>query len=624
MISSPSFAQAVQNGVVKEYNEKAKKTPLAGVELNVRSANSTVSDAQGAFALNFLTLKPGEKINVRRIEKLGYEIFNKEAIEQWNLNPTTPFLIVMCKSDKFKKIRDNYEKVSSESYARQLKKEEASLAKLKAHGKLKEEEYQKQLFELRENYEKQLDNLENYIDRFSRIDLSELSAIEQEIIELVQQGKIEDAIAKYEEQNYVDKYKREVADLKEVSNAINQLSDVQVYKMQSRDSILAAINRQIETLRIAGGKENFDKIEQLLHNVAYADTTNLSILGKYANFLNEQCFVKEAIIEYEKLIDKYLSYDKSGTDYEKIAIIYDVLGGLWDSKGDFEKAKLYFEQSISLKDSIFVEDNLENLLELNISRHNLGCWYSQHGDFRSAKDILTKVISSRENLAKKDSSKINDYLNSLEVLGIAYCMNGDIKNGKMIFEEIYNKRHDYYLNNPIENTLFDLIETTQNLANCYLFDNQHSLAIGKYKEGLQYIEHEYDNNPDKFKLITFQFNANLGFALLQTGQKEQATDCYRNAIKIATDIRINNGINALYQNLISLLIDQKLFEEAEVALNSGLNLCGEDNLLLASKCILLYEKGNLNSAIKLYREKLYNIKDVNTYFTEIGYGEIFN
>ena len=66
-------AQAVQDGIIKEYNEKNAKTPLSGVELNVRSAGSTVSDTDGEFSLRFLTLKPGEKVNVRRIEKLGYE-----------------------------------------------------------------------------------------------------------------------------------------------------------------------------------------------------------------------------------------------------------------------------------------------------------------------------------------------------------------------------------------------------------------------------------------------------------------------------------------------------------------------------------------------------------------------
>ncbi len=201
LISIVAAAQTTQKGIVQEYNDKAKKTPLPGVELNIRSANSTVSDKGGQFYLQFQTRKPGDAVTVRRIEKLGYEIFNKEAVDQWNINPDRPFVIVMCRSDRFKQLRDNYEKVASASYARQLKKDQAALEKLKADGKLKEEEYQKQRLKLIEDYEKQLDNLETYVDRFSRIDLSEINAEEQDIIELVKAGKMEEAISRYAQLN---------------------------------------------------------------------------------------------------------------------------------------------------------------------------------------------------------------------------------------------------------------------------------------------------------------------------------------------------------------------------------------------------------------------------------------
>ncbi len=192
-------AQTTQSGIVQEYNEKAKKTPLSGVEMQVSMAPSTVSDNQGMFDLKFHTLKPGEYVNVNRIEKLGYEIFNKEAVEQWNINPDRPFLIVMCRADKFKKIRDNYERISSQSYASQMQKEKAEIDKLKEEGKLKESEYNQKLKEIQENYYRQIDNLNNYIDRFSRIDLSEISDTEQDILDLVQHGHINEAIDRYED-----------------------------------------------------------------------------------------------------------------------------------------------------------------------------------------------------------------------------------------------------------------------------------------------------------------------------------------------------------------------------------------------------------------------------------------
>ena len=67
----------------------------------------------------------------------------------------------MCRSDRFKQLRDNYEKVASASYARQLKKDQAALEKLKTEGKLKEEEYNRQRAKLIEDYEKQIKNTGN-------------------------------------------------------------------------------------------------------------------------------------------------------------------------------------------------------------------------------------------------------------------------------------------------------------------------------------------------------------------------------------------------------------------------------------------------------------------------------
>jgi len=194
-------AQTVQRGVVMEYNGSNAKTPLAGVELNVRLASSTVSDKNGNFVLKFATLKPGDRISVRRIEKSGYEIFNKEALETWNLNPEIPFTIIMCRSDKLKKIREEYEAKAAEMYNRLYKKEIAALNKLKSEAKISEEKYRRELKTIKENYERQMTNLDNYIDKFARIDISELSKEEQEVIELIKQGRIEEAIERYKALN---------------------------------------------------------------------------------------------------------------------------------------------------------------------------------------------------------------------------------------------------------------------------------------------------------------------------------------------------------------------------------------------------------------------------------------
>ena len=182
-----TFAQTLQKGVVKEYRQTNSKRPLSGVEVEITNAGSVVSDKKGDFLLEFRTFKPGQRVNVRRIEKNGYEIFNKEALEQWNINPDEPFTIVMVKSALFKEIRDNYNRVSSKSYAEQYEKEKAALDKERLEGRLSEEKHKTELARLSEWYDAQLENLDNYIDRFARIDLAELDKNELTIIELVRQ-----------------------------------------------------------------------------------------------------------------------------------------------------------------------------------------------------------------------------------------------------------------------------------------------------------------------------------------------------------------------------------------------------------------------------------------------------
>ena len=379
-------AQALQNGIVQEYNERAKKTPLAGVELNIRSAGSTVSD--GKFALQFLTLKPGDRVNVRRIEKLGYEIFNKEAVEQWNLNPSEPFVVVMCRSDRFKKIRDNYQRVASESYARQLKKDEAALARLKSEGKIKEQEYHKQLYELRESYEKQLDNLDSYVDRFSRIDLSELSATEQEIILLVQEGKIEEAIVRYEEQNYLDKYLQEVSDIREVSSAMEQLSELKKSKEQSRDSLLAAIDRQVETLKLDGVNKNKQKILQLLQSVADADTTNVEWL------LRTGLFLMDYIADYDSALSYFNAALSSaialyGEEHLYVATSCNNIGSVYSFQGDYPKALEYHIRSMTIKEKVLGLDHPD----LATSCNNIGLVYSLQEDYYNAMEYYNRALS---------------------------------------------------------------------------------------------------------------------------------------------------------------------------------------------------------------------------------------
>ncbi len=563
-------AQTVQNGLIKEYNEKTKKTPLPGVELNVRSANSTVSDKSGHFSLQFLTLKPGEKVNVRRIEKLGYEIFNKEAVEQWNINPKTPFVILMCRSDRFKRIRDNYEKVSSASYARQLKKDENNLAKLKAEGKLKEIEYQKKLFGLRESYEKQLDNIDSYVDRFSRIDLSEISAVEQEIIDLVQQGEIDKAIEKYEQQNYVDKYATEVAQIKNISSAINQLSDIKESKEQSRDSILAAIDRQIETLKLAGGKENFDKIGTILKNLAESDINNTLVYWKYIEYLRDQnaheilsqsidLFLNLEISSVQrmyglevKLQNQICRADFAGADAtakalnntileciaDSCATISDIskcyfrIGGLYMECRHPEIAREFLEKSINIYPNIDTDDDI-NVLNTAIQYHvgYAACNYLL-GKTDVCSDITNNVYRSVSGLLNTTPSiSYIPIAKALTDLGQLCDMIKEPDKASILYDFCESIYSNAIKNNPRH--ILPLLANL-NIAKAIMYQNNQNFDMSEkfYLKGLELHGLMEQYNLRNTDLLSVPVYNNLSLLYLKNNKKEKALSAANNAFDI--------------------------------------------------------------------------------------------
>ena len=303
----PVSSQTVLNGRVLEYRGSDKKMPLGNVELIIQDAGSTVSSQNGNFTLYFRTKHKGDAVKVIRIERLGYEVFNTEALSQWNIGDS--FTIIMCSSARFKSLRDNYFKVSSESYAKQYKAEQKRLAKRRKATKMREAEYQAQLQQLKNDYEEQLERLDAYVEHFARIDLSELSATEKEIIALVQKGKIEQAIAEYEKQNYLDKYKKQSEDIQKIDSAIVRIDNLLRFKVESRDSIFRVLNRQIDLYHQKGGEDELRKVGELLRTAAEADTTNIVVVMKYAEF-SELYANKDDAIRFYDIAVMLLSEDE--------------------------------------------------------------------------------------------------------------------------------------------------------------------------------------------------------------------------------------------------------------------------------------------------------------------------
>lgn len=247
-----TMAQATQPCVVKQYNGKQAKTPLSGVRVHVDGAQTATSGNDGRFTLTFLTLKPGDHIRNASAMKPGYEIFNMSAVEQWNISRSnTPFILVLVKSEEFKQLKGKLTQTSTDTYRAKYEQAVQDLERQKKEGKLKEEEYNKKYDELDARYQEQLKNLDNYIDQFARIDLSEVSAEEQHILDMMQEGKLEEALKAYAELRLVEKFGSEAETYLAEHEAMRRLEEDMEGRKSNIDQLYEAVLREVNALILA-------------------------------------------------------------------------------------------------------------------------------------------------------------------------------------------------------------------------------------------------------------------------------------------------------------------------------------------------------------------------------------
>ncbi len=548
-------AQTVQRGIVREYNGKSVKTPLSGVELQIRKANSTISDKDGKFTLEFNTLKPGERVNIRRLDKTGYEIFNKDAVEQWNINPNQSFEIVMCRSDKFKKLCDIYRSASSASYKKQREKEEAALRKLKVEGKLKDEEYRKQMIELEDLYERKLDSLENYVDRFARIDLSEISFVEREILELVQQGKMEEAISRYEALqpsteliHALDTKQRKLEAAQKL--VISAQTDRIVI-----NSLYAVTNRQIQTLMLVGGRENNKKIQDIYVNIAEADTTNIGWL------LRTGYFIKDYIENFDKSLYFFQlalssALSQYGDNHQWVANCYEAIGNLQRDLGGkfhYHEALGNYEKALIILKKLFDEHNGN----IGALYKDIGVLFYEAHLYDKALEYFEKAMLIFDNLYGKSNSGTSHIL---IYMGSSYAKLKD-----------YPKAFDCYQKAlEIEKVVFgetnSIIATIYNQIGLLYYDNKdYSKAFDCYQKALD-IEKVVFGETNS--IIAGTYN-NTGLIYFSQQDYPKALNCFQKALEINEkfgsfeDIDVNwRNIARVYYELGAECENRKQYETA--------------------------------------------------------------
>lgn len=343
-------AQSIEVGYVKEYNGKNAKTPLEGVELNVIGAPTTHSDSNGKFNLKFDVLKPGSVVKYNEIHKSGFVIFNEEALKVWKIsNNMTPFVIVMCKKSEFEALIKKYYGLMERSYKTEYEKQKAEAVAAKKDTR----ELQNKLDELERTYKEKMSNIYTYVEAFSRIDESEISAIEAEVLQLVKEGLIEEAIKKFEELKLNDKTREQLEKLAAGNEMINAGKSTADEAQADLLSLAESYKRQIGLYEMGTWSEEktVKKNEVIAQLVEIYNSLKASFGDVYNNELGKW-MVKQ--LEYVNDRDSYLELAKKAADLPSVDGLY-ALGNVYeymsiDNDDMMMKARDCYTKSIELAD----------------------------------------------------------------------------------------------------------------------------------------------------------------------------------------------------------------------------------------------------------------------------------
>lgn len=584
-ITSSVFAQVSEHGIVNEYNGSSSHKPLGDVELNVFGAGSTASDhTKGTFVLRFNELAPGSNIRVRSILKDGYEVFNKDAIASWRIsNDNQTFEIVMCKSSMMKELKDKWNMISSENYKKQYELDKKHIDELLAKGEISQKECEQLKAKLADSYYASLDELTGYIDKFCHIDLSNAQEIDLKVYSLMEQGKMDEAIALYEGQKYIDKLESTAQKREQIIKAEELLSE-------EIDHLYSRIDQMILAYNMSGSADRFSKIAELKTRIADAVPSNIEWQLDAAYYLRTYLNDFDSSLRYIKRAEDLL-LSNGDTDTRAYAMVmsgysmyYDALGK-YDNAIEYDLKNLNVLRSINSSDSLDVCDALQNIGASYIRSHqydkaeeflnraitgytsvfgtennvgglyannNLSAVYSGRGNYHKAISFLKKTEDIYSHLQSDVEFKLNTLYNNFAV---DYLQIDSLSTALYFAEKSLNMGiEDYGESNP------KVAISYKTMAQIFYEAGQYNTSIKYAKESAAIFDEAYGGLHHKCAMA---YNI-MGMGYSEIRDFAQSYECYQKAKNILTTLYGENTPELLstYSNISSLFYDTEQYDKA--------------------------------------------------------------
>lgn len=479
LISVSFSAQVSQKGNVRIFN--SQHTPLPGVQLMAIGAPATDTDNNGEFCFHFLNHKAGTAISSPQAYKKGYEVVNSDMLNGWILSEKRSLDIVMAPEGTIEEQKNHYYAIAIAHFSKLRNKTVQEINHLYAQQKITQAERAQRLKELAEENHTFMNMLDKYAEKFARINPDDITQIEKQVLKLVEDGKLTEAIELYNNSGLIVQARQKLQQRTQADEDIDLLAE--------------RMYRYADLCALAGGKENEqkaydtykwiaeilpDRFSYVLKYVLQKITLGEQDLEEWADHCQKLAFDEKSLIQVLNLktliatnirkdYSKAFEYNQqaleilqqaqeampSGDYLAVMQITLHQTAYLLEAIHEWKQAEeVYLSNIKNLEEQIAVSDNQlfiriqkGSLLDSYTSLMRL---YSQKEDLEKARQTAAKIKEISLNDPDLDEEKrISIELNYLDML-LDFAMNaGQMKDAYKIAAEAYTKAEVLYQKNPI-------------------------------------------------------------------------------------------------------------------------------------------------------------------------------
>ena len=592
----PVLSQTItQQGVAYRYNGKQQRTPLGNVTIQYDANRRTTLSGEdnGTFTLLLDGRKMGDRIGLVTIKKREMMVFNQHAVDEWSIRKE-PLMLILCNADEFERQKENLINIGKREAKKKYDRQKAELeAKLSA-SQIKLQEYEAALDKAYDELDHFQKNLGEYADIFARIDESEVDTLAQQAMDLFNQGKIEEAVHRFEEGHYMDKLQNVNRTIKQGKTIIDNVQQEIRQAQTARDGYIKSLKAQIEAYKLQG---DWDKQKKLLKGLA-DELNGYEEIAAYAAFCYDNRLWKEALVYQLKMLEIVEKQDKDnnnrmrkGNIYLSLTCIYDELreeeeykqmcfntceyfrelseydfhaygkgyaaalrnmGAYYDRHGMYDEAIVASQESLNLFLQIESKSPNSCVIDIAALQNNIGLMLSKKGNKVEAERMVAEAEKSYRKLSEEDYDKYACYLSyPLTDLGSIYCDLGKFKESETALLEALNIRYEWALKNPFHaEPLFSkslyIIRQLYYTPNSGIKDTCFDKVLNLYKQ----LEAKY---PQRFgeSLANELYYAAGEYWKLEEYEKckESLIECIKTNKRISENIDNNRLIGAAYLNL---------------------------------------------------------------------------